>query len=210
MKLGLITILHLQVWLSHNACGSGVRSFAAPIQATPTLNNSIKNTLRGTEGVFRMQETLDINCGSFYAPSCDLCGAWRVCNGDCHWDAGLDSCILNNCNQACPTRHGYNVHTCACYGNICLGGGKLSEGNVFVCGRPICDDLWSNVDAQVLCRQIGFASGTATYKSEYGRVQDNYIMDDVECVGRETNIFNCEHEDEAECGATEAAGVICR
>ena len=56
-----------------------------------------------------------------------------------------------------------------CFGQICLGGGGKSAtyayGNVFVFGQPICDDGWTNTDAIVVCRQIGFPFGTATSSS---------------------------------------------
>ena len=32
------------------------------------------------------------------------------------------------------------------------GGSAAGEGNVFVDGLGVCDDLWEQVDAQVLCR----------------------------------------------------------
>lgn len=37
-----------------------------------------------------------------------------------------------------------------------IGGTNDSEGNVFIDGRPVCDDHWSYEDAKVACRQFGF------------------------------------------------------
>ena len=33
-----------------------------------------------------------------------------------------------------------------------VGGSGPHEGNVFVNGRPVCDDHWDNIDAGVVCR----------------------------------------------------------
>ena len=47
-------------------------------------------------------------------------------------------------------------------GNICLGGGNATEGNVFINSRPICDDGWDDYEAKIVCNQIGFQLGIAT------------------------------------------------
>ena len=43
-----------------------------------------------------------------------------------------------------------------------MGGSNQYEGRVEVCWDEVwgtvCDDNWSNVDAQVTCRQLGFAA----------------------------------------------------
>ena len=45
-----------------------------------------------------------------------------------------------------------------------VGGSSRNEGRVEVCIRrawgTICDDSWSNTDAGVVCRQLGYQSGT--------------------------------------------------
>ena len=35
------------------------------------------------------------------------------------------------------------------------GGENRKEGNVFVNGKPVCDDLWDEKDATVTCRMLG-------------------------------------------------------
>ena len=69
----------------------------------------------------------------------------------------------------------FNQRPCHCYGNICLGGGGPTEGNVFVDGQPVCNHCWdginrgdgyetcmkkmSNNNANVVCRNIGLGVG---------------------------------------------------
>ena len=36
------------------------------------------------------------------------------------------------------------------------GGSHHTEGNVFVNGKPVCDDMWDEKDATVACRMLGF------------------------------------------------------
>ena len=37
-----------------------------------------------------------------------------------------------------------------------IGGITDSEGNLFIDGKPVCDDYWDLNDAKVACRQLGF------------------------------------------------------
>ena len=38
------------------------------------------------------------------------------------------------------------------------GGSRRNEGNVFVNGKPVCDDMWDKNDATVACRMLGYIS----------------------------------------------------
>ena len=58
-------------------------------------------------------------------------------------------------------------------------------------------------------RSLGFSGGQATRGSKFGRVPDNFIMDDVKCSGREVRLEDCNHNTRDNCGTSEGAGVVC-
>jgi hypothetical protein len=49
----------------------------------------------------------------------------------------------------------------------------------------------------------------ATKSSKFGSVPDNFIMDNVNCLGNETSLLECSHSDGKSCGPGNAAGVVC-
>ena len=89
------------------------------------------------------------------------------------------------------------------------GRGKL-EGNVYVDGKPVCDDDWDIEDARVVCRMMGWSVVKETKGSHFGKVPDNFAMDNVDCVGDELDIEKCVHFIEDNCGKDEGAGVVCK
>ena len=76
--------------------------------------------------------------------------------------------------------------------------------------KPVCDDEWGLEDAAVVCRQLGFPGvERATKESEFGTVSSSYKMDNVMCVGNETDLNDCYHKAGDDCDGNEAAGVVC-
>ena len=67
------------------------------------------------------------------------------------------------------------------------------------------------MDAQVICRMLGFdpTSSVATSNSAFGEVSKDFILDNVDCEGNETNIMFCTHTKRENCWMNEGAGVIC-
>ena len=77
----------------------------------------------------------------------------------------------------------------------------------------VCDDLFDNNAAMVVCRQLGFnpAGATAVYSSVFGRGTGTIWLDNVNCNGLEPNIDSCPHSTwgSHNCGHFEDVGVIC-
>ena len=94
------------------------------------------------------------------------------------------------------------------------GGDNTTYGNVFALNSdgvegPVCDDSWDDTDAGVVCGQLGFDVGTATWRSEFGPVPDVFAMDDVDCTGSEARLQDCTYSPTDNCGGGEGAGVRC-
>ena len=135
-------------------------------------------------------------------------------DGECSEDRGV-GIVCSNLNHT----NGKSIFM-NCYDNITkhylaanvtlVNGQGPQEGNVFVNGMPVCDDHWDLKDAWVVCKQLGYASVvSATQYSKFGRVPADFRMDDVQCTGEESNLLNCTHTKNHNCGASEGAGVIC-
>ena len=109
------------------------------------------------------------------------------------------------------TNQTVTVSRCMQEGVLCLiGGGSDNEGNVYVGGKPVCDDNWDTKDGTVVCRELGFHGFLRiTKEGAYGKVPIQFAMDNVECVGTETKLSNCSYNPEDDCGASEGAGVVC-
>lgn len=76
----------------------------------------------------------------------------------------------------------------------------------------VCDDLWTLVNARVVCRQLGFQHALKAAKnSEFGEGKDLILLDDVQCVGTESSLLDCRHAGVGthNCAHYEDAGVIC-
>merc|ERR1711934_1066669 len=94
---------------------------------------------------------------------------------------------------------------------VTLQGGLMpSEGNVYVRGRPVCDDSWGQNEADVVCRSLGYSGGSATTNSRFGNAPGgDFGMDDVKCQGYEEKLTDCQYASYDDCEASEAAGVVC-
>ena len=75
----------------------------------------------------------------------------------------------------------------------------------------MCDDLWDDNDATVICKQLGYSRGSARVSAYFGEGSSLILLDDVNCGGSESTIFACSHRNFRvhDCGHHEDAGVVC-
>ena len=78
----------------------------------------------------------------------------------------------------------------------------------------MCNDRWGTADAQVACRQLGYSANGATALSIFD-VPDGtgqIWLDNVDCVGTESSLFNCSANSVGNhnCIHFEDTGVACR
>ena len=99
-----------------------------------------------------------------------------------------------------------------------VGGADAQEGRVEFCNDntwgTVCDDFWEDVDARVVCRQLGLpATGAVSFdNAEFGQGTGPILLDDVNCNGNESRLENCPHAGigNNNCGHSEDAGVRCQ
>jgi len=94
------------------------------------------------------------------------------------------------------------------------GGDGVSTGNVFAVNSvgyfgPVCDDNWSDTEADTVCKQLGFEGGTPHANSYFGSVPSKFAMDNVNCSPSDLRIQDCYYTTSENCGSTEGAGVSC-
>ena len=117
------------------------------------------------------------------------------------------------------------------YGQIRLVNGTApNEGLVEICINStwgtVCNDFWSNSNAEVVCRQLGYSTnGTRNslldslwlystigsmseyFDTGYGEI----FLDDVVCGGFESSLLHCSHNfiGTHDCTHGQDIGVIC-
>ncbi|KAI4872547.1 hypothetical protein NFI96_003104 [Prochilodus magdalenae] len=128
---------------------------------------------------------------------------------------------LGNCSSAqavnCSSREQLYIICSSAHSSIRLvgsGGDCAGRLEVFHSGSwgTVCDDLWDIKDAQVVCRQLqcGVAL-SAPVPAQFGPGTGPIWLNEVECEGDETSLWNCRFQlcGEDECGHKEDVGVVC-
>ena len=76
----------------------------------------------------------------------------------------------------------------------------------------ICDDGFGIEDGEVICRQLGHSGVNNVFGfAAFGSNDDVIWLDNLECLGNETNLAQCEHNGwyNHNCFSFEDAGVSC-
>lgn len=73
----------------------------------------------------------------------------------------------------------------------------------------VCDDSFDTVDGRVICKMLGFRTAVTTFTATPG--SGNIWLDDLKCLGTESDIFSCTHNGVgvSNCQHNEDAGLQC-
>lgn len=99
-----------------------------------------------------------------------------------------------------------------------VDGGSDNQGRLEICigglWGTVCDEEFHNVDAQVVCKQLGlpYAGAEATYDASFGQGTDHIAITSLYCTGSETNLLSCIFQtgSSVTCNHANDAGVICQ
>ena len=102
-----------------------------------------------------------------------------------------------------------------CFTVRLVNGGGGVQGRVEVLHDnewgTVCDDMFGDVDAEVVCRQLGYFGGRAMTDNEFGEGSGTIWLDSLECRGSERDLGLCGHSDwgHHDCDHSEDVGVVC-
>ncbi|XP_052826276.1 deleted in malignant brain tumors 1 protein [Octopus bimaculoides] len=97
-----------------------------------------------------------------------------------------------------------------------LTGGKNDvSGNVEISFNnrwgSICDNGWTDKEAHVVCKMLGYTDGVAFLNSNFGQIFHKVWLDNVKCTGHEISLTQCRKSNwgDTHCSSSNAAGVQC-
>ncbi|XP_033752445.1 deleted in malignant brain tumors 1 protein-like isoform X2 [Pecten maximus] len=141
----------------------------------------------------------------------------HICNGQQQCELQNIRAMFSDLVDPCEDTAKYLTVQYNCAVDIQLvNGNDASEGRVEVIleGQrgTVCDDNWSDEDASVVCRMLGYDRGGIALRDAYfgrGSTDTPILMDEVGCDGSETSILSCTRGQGHDCGHHEDAGVRC-
>lgn len=79
------------------------------------------------------------------------------------------------------------------------GGNNDRSGRVVITidgtSLSICDTKWTTTEANIVCRNLGYQSGTAILGSYFGGGTGRSFIDNVTCSRNSPTILNCMHSE---------------
>ena len=111
------------------------------------------------------------------------------------------------------------IDTCIQNSIRLVDGTTPNEGRLEVCigglWGTVCDENFHNVDAQVVCKQLGlpYAGAEAKFDGYFGQGSDHVAITSLYCTGQETNLLGgCLYQtgSAVTCSHANDAGVICQ
>ncbi|CAL8266668.1 unnamed protein product [Merluccius merluccius] len=162
------------------------------------------------------------------------CGLAMAVGTSSRFGQGSGAIVLDNVNcrggeanlSECESL-GWGVHNCYHYEDVAVicrgdgairlvGGGDYCRGRVEVYYRgswgTVCDDDWDQINAEVVCRQIGCGQAVSAHRNSFfGNGRGEILLDNVNCTGNEPMLSTCYSLGWGtnNCGHHEDAGVIC-
>ena len=97
-----------------------------------------------------------------------------------------------------------------------VGGTNGREGRVEIMYQgiwgTICDNGWDDIDATVVCREMGYSHGNAIRQAQFGLGTGPVWLHQVGCLGNESKLSHCIHTgagNVGNCSHALDAGVRC-
>lgn len=73
----------------------------------------------------------------------------------------------------------------------------------------VCSAGFTDTEAKVACRQMGYPDGKALCCSAFGDVGKSIAIADLKCTGEEASVMDCTHTKTSICSSNHYASVVC-